>query len=105
MDWQNEWDSRKRETNFRLHGIDFVDVCGLFGTEMLVRTDSRKDYGEARYIGMAPFKDRLVVVVLTHRGEQSIRIISARKANQREQKIYSKARADQLEEAGRDDRR
>lgn len=103
MDWHFEWDSGKQEINLANHEIDFVDVCELFDHEMLVRMDFRKDYGEERFIGMAPLDGRLVVVVFTQRGDNVIRIISARKANHREQKGYYEARANEFQEAGRDE--
>lgn len=103
MDWQFEWGSGKQETILVNHEIDFVDVCELFGSEMPVRLDSRQDYGEERFIGMAPLDGRLMVVVFTHRCANVIRIISARKANHREQKAYYQARANELQEAGRDE--
>lgn len=105
MDWRYDWDARKRESNLRNHNVDFMDACEAFGPEMLVRIDTRQDYGEERFVGMAPLEGRLLVIVFTYRSDNVIRIISARKANHREQKIYLKARADQPEETGRDDRR
>lgn len=104
MDWQFEWDSGKQESNLANHGIDFVDVCELFGPEMLVRQDFRQDYGEERWIGMVPLYGRLLVVVFTQRGESVIRIISARKANRREQEAYQEARPNESQEAGRYER-
>jgi hypothetical protein len=43
-----EWDEAKRKTNIAKHGIDFLDVPEMFGSLMLVGTDSRKGYGETR---------------------------------------------------------
>lgn len=103
MDWLFEWDSGKQESNLATHEIDFVDVRELFGPVMLVRRDSRWDYGEERWIGMSPLEGRLLVVVFTRRGDRTIRIISARKANRREQEAYQEARANQSPEAGRDE--
>ncbi len=50
--------------------------------------DLRFDYSEHRYIGYGRIDGRLMVVVYTERLPDIIRIISFRKANYREQKIY-----------------
>ncbi|ABD87803.1 BrnT family toxin [Rhodopseudomonas palustris] len=55
-------------------------------TEKVVR-DPRKDYGEVRYNMLAKINGRLFHVTYTERGEITW-IISARKANQREQRRY-----------------
>lgn len=54
---------------------------------LLAKKDDRKDYGEKRMIGYALIDDRLYCVVFTDRGSER-RIISLRKANQREVKYY-----------------
>ncbi len=50
--------------------------------------DQRKDYGEDRWIGIGILKTILAVVVFTEPDEETIRIISARKATTHEEKIY-----------------
>ncbi|CUS39801.1 conserved hypothetical protein [Candidatus Nitrospira nitrosa] len=91
-----EWDEAKRETNIAKHGIDFLDVPEMFTSLMLVGTDSRKDYGEARKIGFGFIRGRLIVVAFTERNPNVTRIISARKANRREKAHYQEAIADEL---------
>ncbi len=91
-----EWDEAKRKTNIAKHGIDFIDVPGMFGSLMLVGTDSRKDYGEPRKIGFGSIRGRLMAVAFTERAPNLIRIISARKANTREEASYQEAVADEL---------
>lgn len=54
---------------------------------LLAKMDDRKDYGEKRMIGYAFLGDRLYCEVFTDRGNER-RIISLRKANQREVKYY-----------------
>lgn len=58
---------------------------------MLIDYDDRQDYGEERWIGMGLMNDIVVIVIFTERGEDTIRIISARKANQKECKRYYEA--------------
>lgn len=51
-DMKFEWDENKRRENIRKHGIDFHDVPMVFDGPMLVRLDTRTDYGEEdRWIG------------------------------------------------------
>lgn len=82
-----EWDDKKRLLNIKKHYIDFADVIQLFKNPYLVKEDKRKDYGEKRWVALGIIKNRIVVVVFTHR-KQAIRIISARKANKIERSIY-----------------
>jgi uncharacterized DUF497 family protein len=51
------------------------------------REDSRRDYGEERRITLAIINERLFAVANTRRGE-IIRVISARKASEREMRTY-----------------
>ena len=91
-----EWDETKRKANIAKHGIDFLDVPEMFGSLMLVGTDSRKDYGETRKGGFGFIRGRLIAVAFTERTPNLIRIISARKANTREEAHYQKTIADEL---------
>lgn len=94
-----EWDEKKNEINIKKHGIDFADVCEMFGYPMLTCLDARKDYGEDRLIGIGTLKTTVAVVVFTERANNSIRIISARKADRNERKKYHETIKDRLEKA------
>jgi hypothetical protein len=91
-----EWDETKRKANIAKHGIDFLDMPEMFTSLMLVGQDARKDYGETRKIGFGFIRGRLMAVAFTERQPNSIRIISARKANTREEAHYQKTVADEL---------
>lgn len=93
---QFEWDEAKRKANIAKHGIDFIDIPEMFGSLMLVGTDRRKEYGEIREIGFGFIRRRLMAVAFTERAPNLIRIISARKANTREEAFYQEAVADKL---------
>ncbi|MBH1975899.1 MAG: BrnT family toxin, partial [Rhodocyclales bacterium] len=54
----------------------------------LIEEDVRKDYGERRYRALGFIGDRLHAVVFTPRADK-VHVISLRKANQREVKIYA----------------
>lgn len=83
-----EWDEAKSEACFRNRGFDFAYVArAFFDPERVVRADTRHSYGEERYQLMGKIEERVFVVVYTPR-RGAMRIISARKANQREVKQY-----------------
>jgi uncharacterized DUF497 family protein len=82
-----EWDEAKRERNIRDRKIDFIDILPLFEGEVVEIEDNRFDYGETRIKCFGELNDRVYAVIYTWRGENR-RIISARKANAREQRAY-----------------
>jgi len=83
-----EFDAEKQVENLRKHGIDLRDAAYIFlDVHRLDAADSRKDYGEERRLAIGCVEDRIWVVVYTRRAD-AIRLISARKANEREQKRY-----------------
>jgi uncharacterized protein len=83
-----EWDESKRISNFTKHGLDFRDVHICFDNLILEKIDDRKEYSEMRYTALALFLGRVVNLVFTKRGE-NLRIISFRKANERETNVYT----------------
>jgi uncharacterized DUF497 family protein len=82
-----EWDEKKRLTNIKKHGIDFVDVPEIFEGDIVTVIDDRFEYVETRYQTLGLLKSRIIMVVHTE-SETVIRIISARKANKHEEKVY-----------------
>jgi len=82
-----EWDEAKCLDNFRKHGIDFIDISVVFEGDTLTVEDNRYDYGEQRFVTFGLLQGLVVAVVHSDR-QDSIRIISARKATKYEQKIY-----------------
>lgn len=52
--------------------------------------DDRRDFGEGRRIALGTIEDRLFAVAYTLRGS-IIRLISARKGNERERRKYNEA--------------
>ena len=84
-----EWDKTKNEQNTDKHGLSFELAPLVFGRLYVSREDDRKDYGETRYCAMGTLwpDGRIVIVAYTKRGTK-IRIISMRKANQKEQNIF-----------------
>jgi uncharacterized DUF497 family protein len=74
-----EWDELKNKENIRKHGLDFADAWEIFQAPMLIDRDNREDYGEERWIAIGFLGERAVVVLFTERND-TIRIISLRKA-------------------------
>lgn len=83
-----EWDEDKSERCFTERGFDFAYAARVFfDPKRVVRADARRSYGEDRYQVMGMIEQRLFVLVYTPR-QGAMRLISARKANQREVTHY-----------------
>lgn len=83
-----EWDEAKSNSCFHERGFDFAYAARAFFDERrLIQSDNRHSYGEARYQLTGAIEQRVFVVVYTPRND-ACRIISARKANQREVRQY-----------------
>ncbi len=83
-----EWDQDKSDVCFTERGFDFAYVLRAFmDAGRLIHKDTRWDYGEDRYQLLGAIDGRVFYVAYTIRGTV-IRIISARKANQREVNEY-----------------
>lgn len=82
-----EWGPNKARSNDKKHGVRFADAVGVFEDENAITIqDDLKS--EERFITIGrDFLSRVLVVVFTFR-ELVIRIISARKATAREQRMY-----------------
>jgi uncharacterized DUF497 family protein len=83
-----EWDQDKSDACFTERGFDFAYVLQAFmDAGRLIHKDPRWDYGEDRYRLLGAIDGRVFFVAYTIRGKV-LRIISARKANQREVNDY-----------------
>ena len=71
------------------HSLNFEDAHFVFESPTVTFEDDRYNYGEKRYITLGLLAQREILIVHTQRAEQT-RIISMRKANARERKIYKK---------------
>lgn len=86
------FDPDKDTTNLAKHGMALSDAAGLEWDAALLWPDQRKDYQEARMVGLVPAGSRLFCVVFVDRPPEQPterRIISLRKANSREVKRYA----------------
>lgn len=86
-----EWDNRKNATNLRKHGVSFEDAQTVFFDENAIEFDDPDHSAhEERFIllGLSQSLKILVVCHCYRKDESKIRIISARKATKKEQKVY-----------------
>lgn len=87
-----EWDAAKAALNLRKHGVAFEDAARVFlDGGRLESYDGRENYGEDRWATIGQVYATVLYVVYTVRHEDSIRIISARKAIYHEQNKYREA--------------
>jgi uncharacterized DUF497 family protein len=85
-----EFDPVKSARNKHLRGFGLDAARFLFEGPFIEQVDARRDYGEPRFIATGPLPglgDRLFVAVYTWRNGRR-RIISFRKANDREARKY-----------------
>ena len=81
------WSESKRKLNLKNHGLDFVDAPRVFEGVTFTYEDDRFPYGEQRFVTLGLLAGIPVSIVHTE-SEHEIRIISFRKASQRETQIY-----------------
>ena len=81
------YDPAKRATTLRERGLDFADAGLVFAQEVATDQDTRRDYGEDRYITAGYLRDRMVVVVWTPR-PGARHIISMRYCHDREESLW-----------------
>jgi uncharacterized DUF497 family protein len=85
------FDPAKNRMNIKKHdGVDLADVDAVFFDERALTREDR-DHDEERFVvlGMDGF-GRLLVVAYTYRGEDEIRVFSARLAQPHERRAYEK---------------
>ena len=89
MALQFEWNSKKAQSNKKMHGITFEEASTTFGDPLSITIhDPTHSTGEDRFIAVGTsVNGKLIVVVHTDR-DDTIRIISARKATRNERKQY-----------------
>jgi uncharacterized protein len=89
-----EWDEAKNRANRQKHGVDFETAVQVFADPYYVLIEDRLDEQRERCwqaIGLSGDLPLLVVHVyrsVPNAKEEIIRIISARKASQRESRCY-----------------
>jgi uncharacterized DUF497 family protein len=80
-----EWDQTKRESNLDKHGFDFLDARTVLNQPHLLKRLPYAD--ELRWMAIGILHDVEVTIIYTKR-EESIRIISMRRARHEERRAY-----------------
>ncbi len=86
---QIAFDPEKNERNIRDRDLPFERAAEFEFENAVVYVDSRQDYGEDRYIAIGHLQGRLHVLCFTETAV-GIRVISFRKAHDREVKRHAK---------------
>lgn len=82
-----EWDEDKRQWTLENRRLDFADVERFEFSTLRTQPDFRQDYGEQRFNSIGYLDGVICTFCWTPRNGR-IRIISLRKANDRERKSY-----------------
>jgi len=87
MEMYIEYDETKNADNVERRGLSFELVRQFEWLGAHIEPDTRRDYGEPRFLVTGFIGERLYRMVFTPRGDK-VRVISLRRANQRERKRY-----------------
>ena len=92
-----EWDIHKEKSNIRKHGVTFEQASYVFADPFsLNRYDEEHSEDEERWVLLGQsLHQTLLIVIHTFRdenGQEIVRIISARKATEKEKKAYQRRR-------------
>jgi uncharacterized DUF497 family protein len=85
-----DWDPAKDAQNVARRGLSFALVERLDWDTAQTVEDTREAYGERRYITVGWIDARLHVLIWTPRGD-TVRVISLRKADAHDRRIYAEA--------------
>ena len=86
------WDAKKAAANERKHRVSFAEAATAFADPLsLTVPDHEHSETEERFLLLGlSHRGRLLVIAHTER-DDTIRLISARRANRREQAVYEEA--------------
>lgn len=88
-----EWNEEKNSLNIKKHHVSFEEAKEVFSDPMHIsKLDHKFDYFEERWITIGVTNEHKILVVANmffdENGDEIIRIISARKANEKERIFY-----------------
>jgi uncharacterized DUF497 family protein len=85
-----EFDPAKAAANQRKHGVRLEEAMGCLLDPLALVHEDESAQGEARYVLVGMSREgRLLTVCYTLRDEETIRLISARRATRREERQYA----------------
>jgi uncharacterized DUF497 family protein len=83
------WDENKNRANVKKHGVDFNDaVRTWYDPDRLDFFDAEHSSDESRWIFLGAVAGVVLLVVETEPDDETVRIISARRASKYEQEVY-----------------
>ena len=85
-----EWDEAKRRANLAKHGVDFDLAHAFEWGSAEIEPDRRRDYGENRWQALGEINGHVYMLIFTER-HRAIRVISLRRANNKEKATYATA--------------
>ena len=87
------WDPPKAKANLRDHGVGFPEAATVLEDELALTREDPEAVGEQRFVtlGLSGLGN-LLVIIYTYRDADTVRIISAWKANRRQRLQYEKGR-------------
>jgi uncharacterized protein len=87
-----EWDAQKAASNLREHRVSFPDAVKVFADPLArIHADPDHSVGESREIIIGQAANGQLLLVSFVEREDSVRLISARRATRRERHEYEKA--------------
>jgi uncharacterized DUF497 family protein len=97
MNIRFEWDASKAASNLAKHRVSFESASRVFADPFLLMQQDRVENGERRWQSIGMVDGQLVLLVAHTVAEddadtETIRIISARKADTKERKRYEQDR-------------
>jgi uncharacterized DUF497 family protein len=89
-----EWDPPKARANLRDHGIRFAEAATVLDDDSALTREDPDGDDERRFVSLG-LSDvgNLLVVVYVYREPDTVRVISAWKANKRQRVLYEEGRS------------
>ncbi len=86
------WDPAKAKANLTTHGVGFAEAATVIEDDRAITREDEDSVGEQRFVTLGlSGSGNLLVVVYSWRGQTTIRLISAWKANARQRKQYAQS--------------
>ncbi len=93
VDVKLEWDLLKARANLAAHGVSFAEAATVLDDDFALTRGDPDAVDERRFVSLGLGDlGRLLVVVYTYREPDTVRLISAWKANKRQRMQYEKGR-------------
>lgn len=88
-----EWDAAKASTNLQKHQVSFETALRVFADPFAITNQDRIENGEQRWQTLGTVEGYLLLLVAhtvrdDEGGKEIVRLISARRADKKERKLY-----------------